>query len=130
MRTRGLLRPLDLYAHGLPGGILTRLVRQGQLARVGRGLHALPERLVLALAALAVVACRHPRAVVCLLTALRFHQLTNRNKIGLDVALEVHKVVLREQGGRGRRSSIDEIWLHARLDRVVNVMRPYLEDLA
>jgi len=37
-RTRGLLRPLDLAAHGLPRVFLTRLVRQGRLARVGRAL--------------------------------------------------------------------------------------------
>ncbi len=58
-RTRGLLRPLDLAGHGLPRVSLTRLVRQGRLARVGRGLHALPDR-----------------------------GFKYRNKIGLDVALE------------------------------------------
>ena len=36
-RTHGLLRPLDLAAHGLPRVSLTRLVRQGRLARVGAG---------------------------------------------------------------------------------------------
>jgi predicted transcriptional regulator of viral defense system len=53
-----------------------------------------------------------------------------RNKIGLDVALEALKAALREQGDRGRRASIDEIWRYAQLDRVANVMRPYLEALA
>lgn len=77
-RTRGLLRPLDLDARGLPRVSLTRLVRQGRLARVGRGLYALPDRPVSAQAALAEVACRHPRAVVCLLSALRFHELTTQ----------------------------------------------------
>jgi hypothetical protein len=43
-RTRGLIRPLDLAAHGLPRVSLTRLVRQGRPARVWRGLHALPDR--------------------------------------------------------------------------------------
>ena len=53
-----------------------------------------------------------------------------RNKIGLDVALDALKEALREQGDRGRRASIDEIWRYAQLDRVANVMRPYLEALA
>lgn len=195
-RTRGLLRPLDLNARGLPRVSLTRLVRQGRLARVGRGLYALPDRPVSAHSALAEVARRHPRAVVCLLSALRFHELTTqapfevwlaipgkarpprldypplrvlrfsaaaltagvdeheidgvpvritnlartvadcfkfRNKIGLDVALEALREVLKEngsQGGQGRRASIEEIWHFAQLDRVANVMRPYLESLA
>jgi len=198
-RDRGLVRPLDLDARGLPRVSLTRLVRQGRLARVGRGLYALPDRPVSEHSALAGVARRHPRAVVCLLSALRFHELTTqspfevwlaiptkaraprldypplrivrfseagltegveeheidgvpvritgvartvadcfkyRNKIGLDVALDALKAALKEtlkeqgQGGWGRRVSIDELWRYARLDRVANVMRPYLEALA
>jgi predicted transcriptional regulator of viral defense system len=46
-----------------------------------------------------------------------------RNKIGLDVALEA----LREYR-RGRRD-LDELWRCARICRVANVMRPYLEAL-
>jgi predicted transcriptional regulator of viral defense system len=52
-----------------------------------------------------------------------------RNKVGLDAALEALKGVLWE-GAQDRRVSIDELWQHARLDRVANVMRPYLEALA
>jgi predicted transcriptional regulator of viral defense system len=48
-----------------------------------------------------------------------------RNKIGLDVALEA----LRE-GWRQRRFTMDELWEHAKVCRVANVMRPYLESLA
>ena len=191
-RAEGLLRPVDLESHGLPRVSLTRLVRQGRLARVGRGLYALPGREVSEHTALAEVSRKHPRAVVCLLSALRFHELTTqvphevwiaipnkaraprleyppirvarfaeatmragvdehridgvqvritnvaktiadcfkyRNKVGLDVALEALKEVLGP-GAQDRRVSIDELWHHARLDRVANVMRPYLEALA
>lgn len=48
-----------------------------------------------------------------------------RNKIGLDVALEA----LRE-ARRSRKASMDELWRYARIDRVANVMRPYLEAVA
>ena len=48
-----------------------------------------------------------------------------RNKIGLDVALEA----LREAWNAKRMTS-DEIWHYAKIDRVANVMRPYLESLA
>jgi predicted transcriptional regulator of viral defense system len=48
-----------------------------------------------------------------------------RNKIGLDVALEA----LREAWASKRMTS-DELWHFAKVCRVANVMRPYLEGLA
>ncbi len=48
-----------------------------------------------------------------------------RNKIGLEVALEA----LRE-AWRNKRMSSDELWRHAKICRVANVMRPYLDSLA
>jgi predicted transcriptional regulator of viral defense system len=48
-----------------------------------------------------------------------------RNKIGIDVALEA----LRE-ARRAKKASADELWRYARLNRVANVMRPYLEAVA
>ena len=45
-----------------------------------------------------------------------------RNKIGLDVALEALGEI-RRQG----KVSLDDIWRYARICRVANVMRPYLE---
>ncbi|EIC23901.1 type IV toxin-antitoxin system AbiEi family antitoxin domain-containing protein [Thiorhodovibrio frisius] len=86
-RQQGLLRPIDLDAQGLPRVSLTRLVRQGRLARVGRGLYALPERPVSEHAALAEVARRSPHAVICLLSALRFHELTTQNPFEVWLAI-------------------------------------------
>jgi len=45
-----------------------------------------------------------------------------RNKIGLDVALEA----LRE-AHRAKKASVDELWRYAKINRVTNVMRPYME---
>lgn len=45
-----------------------------------------------------------------------------RNKIGLDVALEALRESLRH-----KRVSVDELWKYAKICRVSNVMRPYLE---
>ena len=47
-----------------------------------------------------------------------------RNKIGLDVALEALRDCLKQ-----RKATRDEIWNAARICRVANVMRPYLESL-
>jgi hypothetical protein len=48
-----------------------------------------------------------------------------RNKIGLDVALEA----LRE-GRSKRKVTMDDLWHYASVNRVANVMRPYLESIA
>ena len=55
---------------------MTRLVRAGELVRVGRGLYELPEADVSEHHTLAEVAQRVPHGVVCLLSALAFHGLT------------------------------------------------------
>lgn len=47
-----------------------------------------------------------------------------RNKIGLDVALEA----LRD-GWTQRKLTMDALWHYAAVDRVANVMRPYLESV-
>lgn len=47
-----------------------------------------------------------------------------RNKIGLDVALEA----LRE-AWRGKRMTSDDLWRYAKVCRVANVMRPYMDSL-
>jgi predicted transcriptional regulator of viral defense system len=62
-------------------------VRKGRLARVGRGLYALPDRPISEHSALAEVARRHPGAVVCLLSALRFHELTAQSPFQVWLAI-------------------------------------------
>lgn len=48
-----------------------------------------------------------------------------RNKIGLDVALEALRDAWREKS-----VSSDDLWRYAKVCRVANVMRPYLDSLA
>lgn len=47
-----------------------------------------------------------------------------RNKIGLDVALEALRECWRE-----RLCTMDDLWLYAKICRVANIIRPYLESL-
>jgi len=186
-RNAGVLRPRDLDAHGIPRTYLSRLLSAGKLQRIGRGLYRLPGNNVSEHRSL-VEACRRvPKGVVCLLSALRFHELTTqapfevwlaigekawrphvdypplrivrfspaalvsdveeyqiegvtvpvftpaktvadcfkyRNKIGLDVAIEALK-----ECWRSRRCTMDELWECAKVCRVQNVMRPYLESI-
>ena len=84
---RGLIRPCDLDALGLPSIALTRLVRQGLLSRVGRGLYARPDRTVSEHGTLAEVARKHPQAIICLLSALRVHDLTTQAPFEVWIAI-------------------------------------------
>ncbi len=45
-----------------------------------------------------------------------------RNKVGIDVAIEALREARRE-----RKATADDLWRCATIDRVANVMRPYLE---
>ena len=75
VRKHKLLRARDLAEQGLPTIALTRLVQAGKLDRVARGLYALPGAAMSEHRSLAEVALRVPRGVVCLLSALRFHEI-------------------------------------------------------
>jgi predicted transcriptional regulator of viral defense system len=86
-RKRSLIRPSDLAALGLPRVALTRLVRQGLLSRVGRGLYARPNRKASEHGTFAEVARKHPQAIVCLLSALRVHDLTTQSPFEVWLAI-------------------------------------------
>jgi predicted transcriptional regulator of viral defense system len=183
-----VLRVRDLASQGIHPEYLRRLCRKGLLTRTGRGLYVATDASPTENRTLAEACKRVPHGVVCLLSALRFHQLTTqlpfevwlaidrrarrpeaaqpplrivrfsgaarttgveehvvegvavkvyspaktvadcfkyRHKIGLDVALEALRDCRRQ-----RRATADEIWSAARVCRVANVMRPYLESLA
>ena len=188
VRQAGVLRPRDLDDQGIPREYLRRLRDRGALVRIGRGLYTLADA-DLGEHETLLAACKAvPRGVVCLLSALRFHEMTTqapfevwlavdpkawlpdvegvplrvvrfsgpalaegveeqdihgvpvrvfgsaktvadcfkyRNKLGLDVALEA----LREYR-RLKKGSADDLWRFAKVCRVANVMRPYLEALA
>ena len=189
-RKQGLLRARDVAALSLPTVVLTRLVRAGKLERAGHGLYALAGAQASAQRSLAEVALRAPRGVICLLTALRVHEVGTqspfqvwlalppgttapnirqqqlkiarmsgasltegveiikvdgvevrvfnaaktiadcfkfRNKIGLDVALEALREGWRER--KATKVTMQALWHYAKVDRVANVMRPYLEGM-
>ena len=86
---RGVLRPRDLEAVGIPRTWIYRLHGRGELERVGRGLYRLPHACVTASHTLAEVAKRIPRGVICLLSALRFHGLTTQLPHDVWMAIDV-----------------------------------------
>jgi predicted transcriptional regulator of viral defense system len=188
LRERGSLRPRDLAGLGIPADYLDRLHRRGLADKVARGLYSSPDAEVGEHHSLVDAARLVPNGVVCLLSALRFHDLTTqaprdvwlalpgkawspkvdgprlkvvrfsgdalaemieeheiekvavrvysaaktvadcfkfRNKIGLDVAIEALRDCLKHKS-----ATMDELWRAAKVCRMENVMRPYLEALA
>jgi predicted transcriptional regulator of viral defense system len=166
---------------------LRRMCARGLLVRVGRGLYSVPDAEATVNHGLAQAGKVVPKGVICLLSALRFHEIGTqsphevwmaidrraalprgtlkmrivrfsggalteglaehtiegvpvriygpaktvadcfkyRNKIGLDVALEALREALR-----GRKCTRDEIWQYAKVCRVSEIMRPYMEATA
>ena len=86
-RKTGLIRSRDLIERALPRVALTRMVRHGLLKRVGRGLYATPERSMSEHGTLAEVARKSPDAIVCLISALRFHDLTTQSPLEVWIAI-------------------------------------------
>ena len=188
VKEMGVLRARDLNPHGIPRTHLSRLCAAGKLKRIARGLYVLPDSEITEHHSLAEACKRVPKGVVCLLSALQYHDITTqapfevwlaigekawkpridypplrivrfsqatlnagvedhqiegvpvrvfspaktvadcfkyRNKIGLDVAIESLRECLRSQ-----RCTVDDLWHYAKICRIQNVMRPYLESLA
>jgi predicted transcriptional regulator of viral defense system len=78
-RRKGMFRLSEATAAGVHPEHIRRLTRTGQLQRLGRGLYALPSLEPSEHHSLAEIAKRVPKAVFCLLTALRFHGLGTQN---------------------------------------------------
>lgn len=84
----GVLRPRDLDAYGLPRTALQRLVAEGRMDRRGRGLYVASDAALSESEMLAAASVRVPHAVVCLLSALRFHGLTTQNPAEIWLAID------------------------------------------
>jgi predicted transcriptional regulator of viral defense system len=184
----GVLRVRDLTSRGIHPEYLRRLCKQGLLTRTGRGLYVTADAEISVHHGLAQACKRVPHGIICLLSALQFHEIGTqspfevwmaldrraarpridypplrimrfsgdaltegieeriiegvpvkiynppktvadcfkyRNKIGLDVAMEALRDC-REQ----IKCNNDDLWRYAKICRVANVMRPYLEATA
>jgi predicted transcriptional regulator of viral defense system len=84
----GILRARDLAQQGWSRQRLTRLTAKGALVRVGRGLYSRPDATVTENHTLAQVCARVPHGVICLASALQFHQLTTQNPWQVWVLIE------------------------------------------
>jgi predicted transcriptional regulator of viral defense system len=87
-KRHGVVRPGDFVAAGLPRELLYSMLRKGDLVRVARGLYTHPRAPMSAQRSLVEAAKLAPNAVVCLLSALRFHDLTTQAPSEVWLAVE------------------------------------------
>jgi len=87
-RRQGLLRPRDLEAKGIARQYLAMAMEQGLIERLARGLYRLPGVITSEHQSLSQVCKKTPAGVVCLLSALRFHDLTTQNPFEVWLAID------------------------------------------
>lgn len=75
---RGIARLAELRNAGVTAATVSRMERDGEVLRLARGLYQLPDAELAANHSLAEVAKRVPKAVICLVSALAFHGLTDQ----------------------------------------------------
>lgn len=88
LNEQGIVRSRDLERAGVSRSQIRRLVQQGRIERVGRGLYQRSGAPLSEHQNLAEIARRVPDGVVCLLSALRFHGLTTQNPFEVWLAIE------------------------------------------
>ncbi len=86
-RSKGILRTRDVDGAGASRALLASLTAEGRLLKLGRGLHTLPDRPASEYDGFAEVATRSPSGVLCLLSALRFHDLTTQQSSDVWLAI-------------------------------------------
>ena len=78
LKARGIARLAELRAEGVTAATVSRMERDGELLRLARGLYQLPDAPLDVHHSLAEAAKRVPKGVICLVSALAFHQLTDQ----------------------------------------------------
>lgn len=128
-REVGVLRPRDLKEQGIPPEYLHRLYRRGLLERSARGLYRLPDAELTEHHSLVEACKRVPHGVICLLSALEFHQFTTQWPFEVWMAIDgkarlprVAYPALRIMRFSGAALSygVEEHWIEGVLVRVYN----------
>jgi predicted transcriptional regulator of viral defense system len=77
LRRQGMVRLSEFTKAGIAAATLSRMVRKDMVFQPGRGLYQLPDADVDANHSLALAAKLVPNGVICLVSALAFHELTD-----------------------------------------------------
>ena len=78
LQERGMMRLSEFIKEGITSATISRMEQKGLLNQLSRGLYQLPDAPLDANHSLAVAAKLVPNGVVCHISALAFHELTDR----------------------------------------------------
>jgi predicted transcriptional regulator of viral defense system len=88
LKDKGMLRLKDFIAEDITPETLARLVRDKQVLRPARGLYQLPNTQIDAAHTLVEASVLVPKGIVCLISALQFHELTLQMPSAVWMAIE------------------------------------------
>ena len=77
LKQRGMARLAELVEAGITAATVSRMMAKGLILQLSRGLYQLPDAALDANHSLAEAVKRVPKGVVCLVSALAFHELTD-----------------------------------------------------
>jgi len=77
LRQRGIVRLSEFTKAGVTAAAVSRMTEKGLIVRLARGLYQLPDAALDTNHSLAEAAKRVPKGIVCLVSALAFHGLTD-----------------------------------------------------
>ena len=86
-RHGGVLRTSEAIRQGIHPRTLYAMRNSGEIQSLSRGLYRLADLPPLSNPDLVIVARKFPQAVICLVSALAFHELTTQVPHAIDVAL-------------------------------------------
>jgi predicted transcriptional regulator of viral defense system len=86
-KKRGILRVKDLREKGINPEYLRRLCGKGKIKRISKGLYIHPDIEISSNIGLAQAAKRVPHGVICLLSALQFHDIGTQSPHEVWIAL-------------------------------------------
>ncbi len=116
-RSKTVFRASDMENElGLSRMYVWRLVQEGQLERVGRGVYAVKGTEQKENQSTLEVAVKVPNGVLCLISALRFHDLTTQNPFEVWIAIERDTWIPRTDGVRLRVFSFSPSVYHAGIE--------------
>jgi predicted transcriptional regulator of viral defense system len=87
-RRRNGVTAHELSKAGIHRQILSRLVASGELERIARGLYRLPQQSVTEHHGLAIAAASAPNGVICLLSALQYHDIGTQLPSEIWIAID------------------------------------------
>lgn len=88
IESRQVIRPRDLSALGIPGQYLSQMAKSGLIEKIDRGLYASANREFNENIQLIEITQKVPNAVICLLSVLRFHELTTQAPFETWIAID------------------------------------------